>query len=146
MAGEKIYTVYRYYDSDDRLLYVGVTGEDLQRSHAHRRTALWWSLAVSAKFEHFGTYDQAYAHEQLLIRTLNPIYNVARPGRRAALRAGAVKTRWLRTYTCRYCQREYPQPRGIGKHRTVCKADRCQRRMQAEWRTRQRERRSNIKT
>jgi hypothetical protein len=84
-----VWTVYRYYDAADRLLYVGATGQGHWRARAHNRTALWWPLVARAEFEHFTSEDEAFTHEGKLIVTLNPLYNVADNPNRTAVQNGS---------------------------------------------------------
>jgi hypothetical protein len=73
----QVWTVYRYYDTAGRLLYVGVTGQGHWRTHEHRRAAPWWPLVVRAEFEHFTNGVIAFEHETALITRLAPLYNRA---------------------------------------------------------------------
>jgi predicted GIY-YIG superfamily endonuclease len=67
-----VYTVYALFDHDDRLLYVGVTGQREQRTHQHSATSTaWWYLVAHAAFEHFHgptAKDDALARERELIQ------------------------------------------------------------------------------
>jgi hypothetical protein len=75
-----VYTVYAFFDHDDRLLYVGVTGQREQRSHQHSATSTtWWYLVARAAFEHFHgptAKDDALARERELIQELCPHFNM----------------------------------------------------------------------
>lgn len=70
-------TVYRYYDENEQLLYVGITGDNYKRQSAHRRGSSWFKDAVNATFEHFDTREEALEAETIAIRTENPMYNIA---------------------------------------------------------------------
>lgn len=88
------WTVYFYYDRDDELLYVGVTGNGPQRSWTHSRNAVWWPRVVRAEYEHHRLAADAYAAESRAIAELDPIYNVAGkdlPSPRTALRDHSPK-------------------------------------------------------
>jgi hypothetical protein len=76
------WTLYRYYDAGDRLLYVGITGQGHWRAGQHAAMAAWWPLVARATFEHFDSEPAARAAEQEQIATLDPLYNIA--GRRHA--------------------------------------------------------------
>lgn len=67
--------VYRYFDADDTLLYVGLTWYFAQRDQAHSWTSPWYRLAVRHEVEEFPDRVTAEAHEQALIRRLQPPHN-----------------------------------------------------------------------
>lgn len=73
--------VYRCYDADDRLLYVGCTSEIERRMSAHRRgkkgASLWLSVCM-ARHEVVATYpnrDAALAAEAAMINADQPLFN-----------------------------------------------------------------------
>lgn len=68
--------LYRYFDADDRLLYVGVAFDVLKRAQGHRRHAAWWPLATTYTEERYPTRTEAEAAEVEAIRTEAPLYNV----------------------------------------------------------------------
>jgi hypothetical protein len=72
----KFATLYRYYDDSGRLLYVGITGTGLARSHGHASTAAWWLHAAAAKLQH-GPADSILVAERLAILVERPMYNRA---------------------------------------------------------------------
>lgn len=73
-------TCYRYFDSEGRLLYIGITKNLFERQDSHQRTQNWWHEVASASFTHFETRDEALAYESKMIGIEFPKYN----------RAGAV--------------------------------------------------------
>ncbi|MEX2421061.1 MAG: hypothetical protein WD670_04515 [Actinomycetota bacterium] len=73
-------SVYRFYDGQGRLLYVGVTGRGLTRAREHSRSKEWWELVKSSTVEHLATTGEALERERELIRSLRPIYNVQHNG------------------------------------------------------------------
>ena len=58
--------VYQYYDADGSLLYVGITGRGIKRSHEHARSKDWWPLTTGCHIEHFESRDAALAREAYL--------------------------------------------------------------------------------
>lgn len=72
-------TVYRYYDSDGRLLYIGVTKNLIGRQEDHNQTRPWWPEVASASFIHFDTRQEALDHETAMIGIQWPKYNKAGP-------------------------------------------------------------------
>jgi len=69
-------TLYRFYDADDRLLYVGITERGPQRWKEHRKSKGWWTKVVRISTEHFPTRVQALKAEERAIRQEKPAYNV----------------------------------------------------------------------
>lgn len=65
-------TLYRFYDVNDRLLYVGITRTGIQRIHGHASKAHWWSQVARASFEH----DQTLEDEMTAIELERPLFNV----------------------------------------------------------------------
>ena len=68
-------TLYRYYDSQGHLLYVGITGDNTKRQSQHRRNSFWFGEIHSATFEHFITREQASQAEVSAIQSERPRYN-----------------------------------------------------------------------
>jgi len=76
-------TVYRMFDREDRLLYIGRTGDAGRRfgEHAAKR---WFPLVETIKLEWFPTEAAAVLAERRAIQSENPRYNKAdrKPARR----------------------------------------------------------------
>jgi hypothetical protein len=72
-------TLYRYFDCDNRLLYVGITKNQFERQGSHARTQSWWPEVSFAKFEHFENRDLALLYEFEAIGREFPKYNKAGP-------------------------------------------------------------------
>ena len=53
--------VYKAYDADGALLYVGVAKDFLFRWKSHRREAEWWKLAQRFEVVLYATRDEALA-------------------------------------------------------------------------------------
>lgn len=73
-------TLYRYFDSEGRLLYVGITGDNTKRQSQHRRNSFWFGEIATATFEHFDSRDLADEAETKAINDETPIYNIAKKG------------------------------------------------------------------
>lgn len=67
--------VYRYFDADDRLLYVGVSANSVARMIGHRSAAEWWPLATRIAIERFETREQALEAEYEAIVNERPLHN-----------------------------------------------------------------------
>lgn len=68
--------VYRFYDAEDHLLYVGVTNSPGVRFLDHMRRD-WWGLAVRNTFSWHDSRDAALAEEARAIYAEAPLHNVA---------------------------------------------------------------------
>lgn len=71
--------LYRFFDAEDRLLYVGITRDVGSRFGAHRRQAGWWSEAVRCDYRALPDRPAAEAAEALAIATERPLHNASRP-------------------------------------------------------------------
>lgn len=67
--------VYKAYDADGALLYVGVAKDFLFRWKSHRREAEWWKLAQRFEVALYATRDEALAEEARCITEDGPAYN-----------------------------------------------------------------------
>lgn len=70
-------TVYIARDAGGSVLYVGVTGRNIRRLHAHQKASGWWRDAATIELEHYPTREIGEARERILIRQLDPPHNVA---------------------------------------------------------------------
>jgi predicted GIY-YIG superfamily endonuclease len=69
--------LYRFYDHDGKLLYVGITNTWYQRFHDHERKAGWFSKVAYSTFEWHENRKSVEAAELQAIRTENPEFNKA---------------------------------------------------------------------
>ena len=74
MSGE---VLYRFYDIDDNLLYVGITNTWYQRFHDHERKSGWFSKVAYSTFEWHDSRDSVREAELLAITKENPEFNKA---------------------------------------------------------------------
>jgi hypothetical protein len=70
-------TLYRFYDSTNSLLYVGISNTWYQRFHQHERRSGWFSRVAHATFESYESRNAVEAAELLAIKTENPQFNKA---------------------------------------------------------------------
>lgn len=87
-------TVYRLFDAEGNLLYVGcsLTPPARFRQHeAHGRSQKWWHDVASCTFEHFETRDAALAAESRAIAGESPRWNVYGDKKRSISRATQAK-------------------------------------------------------
>lgn len=74
---EKLTTLYRFFDENDTLLYVGITIFMPQRARQHAKNSEWHRFATRAELEHFESREEALQAESIAIRTERPAYNIA---------------------------------------------------------------------
>lgn len=72
---EKRPTLYRLFDSDGQLLYVGCSTYPTLRISAHAGRE-WWSGVARATFEHYDSHDEALEAERRAIATEDPKHNI----------------------------------------------------------------------
>lgn len=77
-------TLYRFYDADDVLLYVGISNNAYQRWQNHSYMKKWWPEVASAKFVSFATREEASVAEVQAIKNEQPKYNVQHNGKRSS--------------------------------------------------------------
>lgn len=85
--------VYRCYNSQKRLLYIGSSAEWWNRFEYHRRRTLWWREVEEIALTHYPTIDDAVLAEAKAIRKEKPKYNQIQPKKRAERRVKLPATR-----------------------------------------------------
>jgi predicted GIY-YIG superfamily endonuclease len=73
----KTQTLYRFYNSDGELLYVGISNTWHRRFHQHEKNAGWFSRVASATFESYDSREAVEAAELSAIQNENPQFNKA---------------------------------------------------------------------
>lgn len=68
--------LYRYYDGQDVLLYVGITANMPSRFGSHETDSTWMDFAVRSTIERFTNRDDALAAEKAAIEEHAPLFNV----------------------------------------------------------------------
>lgn len=71
--------LYRHYNAEGKLLYVGISLNHLARLTQHRSSAHWYEEIVQVTIEWFATRDEAENAEQVAIIGENPLHNEKRP-------------------------------------------------------------------
>lgn len=69
--------VYRVYDEDDELLYVGMSSRVYYRLRSHESTQWWWGLAATVSIRRYSDRQAARSAEIWAIRTERPVFNIA---------------------------------------------------------------------
>lgn len=72
-----IHALYRFFDLDKRLLYVGITNSPPARFRRHGSQKEWWEEVSSITLERFPDRASLKAAETKAIRSEDPVYNVA---------------------------------------------------------------------
>lgn len=68
-------SLYRYYDGDGELLYVGITTRGPQRQTEHNVSSEWWPYVRRQEVEHLPTRETALDRERDLIQRHRPPFN-----------------------------------------------------------------------
>lgn len=68
--------LYRYYDDQGVLLYVGITANMPSRFGSHETDSTWMDFAVRSTIERFTNRDDALAAEKAAIEEHAPLFNV----------------------------------------------------------------------
>lgn len=86
--------LYRHYDSNFELLYVGITDVLSRRTSEHEAGADWFESVTRTTVEYFTSRDRALRGERLAIAMERPIHNVRRDtGPLPTLADGAWRSR-----------------------------------------------------
>lgn len=73
----KTHDLYRHFDKDNRLLYVGESISTMGRLAQHRSGSGWYDEITNVTIEKFPTKSAAKEAESIAIRSENPLYNKA---------------------------------------------------------------------
>lgn len=68
-------SVYRYYDKNKILIYVGITSTGITRNRQHNADKAWWKYVASQEIDHYGSRDAARFNEINLINRFRPPFN-----------------------------------------------------------------------
>ncbi|MDX3183512.1 GIY-YIG nuclease family protein [Streptomyces sp. ME02-7008A-1] len=71
----RLTTLYRLFDGDDQLLYVGTSVDPQNRWEQHAREKLWWSAVARATVEWHPDRTSAMAAERAAIKAEEPLHN-----------------------------------------------------------------------
>ncbi len=68
--------LYRYFNAEGKLLYIGISQSSLNRHQSHCSQAKWTEQIAKITINKFSTRKEALVAEKLAIQTENPLYNV----------------------------------------------------------------------
>ncbi len=71
--------LYRYFDAENRLLYVGISDSWSRRAEQHKRHSHWFPQMARLETEWHENRAAACAAETKAIRTESPLHNGRRP-------------------------------------------------------------------
>ncbi len=72
-----LYVVYKMYDIEDVVLYVGVSGRLYDRMRTHFYEKPWITEVARVEVEHVPNEERARRRERELIETEYPVHNIA---------------------------------------------------------------------
>lgn len=72
-------SLYRHFDTNGQLLYVGISKGVMARISGHQRDSGWFWDIATITLQTFSTREEALYAEAVAIRDENPKYNKARP-------------------------------------------------------------------
>jgi hypothetical protein len=67
--------MYRHFDGDGALLYVGISGSTIFRTTQHEKQAAWYDDVATITIERFPSREEAAAAEKAAIKSERPIHN-----------------------------------------------------------------------
>lgn len=78
--------LYRFYDDNEALLYVGITNSLPNRLGQHNESKRWWCDVSVVTVEHYDSREEVLEAEKRAIEFEEPRYNIQHAGRRARYR------------------------------------------------------------
>lgn len=92
--GREQTALYRLFDADTRLLYVGITNAPESRWNQHRIEKAWWKDVAEKAVTWFDSRQEAESAESVAIRTEHPIWNVKGRDKDAMARPSNLTGDW----------------------------------------------------
>jgi predicted GIY-YIG superfamily endonuclease len=84
-AGDRT-ALYRFYASDDALLYVGITERLSLRWEEHARAQTWWPQVDHQTVQWLPSRERAFSAEKDAIAAENPAFNIVGAARKGCVR------------------------------------------------------------
>lgn len=75
-TGRRTHVLYRAYDENFALLYVGITANPGVRLRKHSEQKWWWGNVSQIQMQHFNSRDALEAAERKAIASESPVFNV----------------------------------------------------------------------
>lgn len=73
--GDPSHFMYRHFDADGRVLYIGTARQPDTRTSRHRVASPWWSRVSRIEWERHASHQEARRAEIAAIEREQPIYN-----------------------------------------------------------------------
>ena len=67
--------LYRHFDAEGRLLYIGISSSLAYRIEAHRRASEWFPLVATISVQHFASREELESAERAAIVAEKPPHN-----------------------------------------------------------------------
>ncbi|QNN98927.1 G-I-Y-Y-I-G endonuclease [Mycobacterium phage Mova] len=74
---DKPHILYRFYNAEDELLYIGITNNPRSRFNQHHADKAWFKSVARATMQHFATRAELETAEVAAIQSELPRYNAA---------------------------------------------------------------------
>jgi len=74
-----LHVLYRFFNVDGDLLYVGITNNPAGRFRDHHKKQ-WWESVTHIQLAHYANRQELKAAETEAIRTEDPIFNICESG------------------------------------------------------------------
>lgn len=71
-----LHILYRFFDIDEVLLYVGITNNPARRWAKHEKDKSWWLEVTDIQLEHFNSREEVEKAEIEAIKNEKPLYNI----------------------------------------------------------------------
>ena len=79
--GKLPFTLYRLYDYNDNLLYIGKTINLVARFNNHKRRKSWWKGVRTIGLTHYDSISELANAEKAAIRSEKPLHNIQYNGK-----------------------------------------------------------------
>lgn len=74
------HSLYRFFNAEGRLLYIGITDNPRRRFREHGKTKQWWPQVAVREIVHLPSRVELVAAERAAIIKERPLYNIAHAG------------------------------------------------------------------
>lgn len=106
----RTFDLYRFYNHNDRLLYIGISLSTVKRMNKHRDTQPWWPQVARMDVAHLTTITRADAEkvERQAIIDEQPLHNIIWNGRNPTRHLASASTTKHQPWTCGQCDQRIP--------------------------------------
>jgi transcriptional regulator with XRE-family HTH domain/predicted GIY-YIG superfamily endonuclease len=116
------HVLYRMFDADNRLLYVGLTNNPKDRFGSHRSAKHWWSGVATITLETFSTPQELVAAERAAIENEKPLHNILHNQKPRSVNSGEFSHPYrslIQKELAARCWRQSDLARASGLHRAL---------------------------